>query len=84
MEGRCVQDPEPHIHYDIMCSGCSAATTGDVFEGEFRYYNKFYPEGICQLAACGPVKKEIHQSDKLGKVAGKEAYKYHFVIPHDP
>lgn len=79
-----MQDPEPHIHYDIMCNGCSAATTGEIFNGEYRYYNKFYPEGICQLAACGPVKKEIHQSDKIGQVDGKEAYKYHFVIPHDP
>lgn len=44
-------DPEPHIHFDIVCTGCA----GDhpVVAGDYQYWNKFYPETLCTIAGCG-------------------------------
>lgn len=43
-------DPEPHIHFDIECSGCAAH---GVVDGEYKYWNKFYPEDLCTMDGCG-------------------------------
>lgn len=76
-----MQDPEPHMHYDVMCSGCSAASAEPIFDGgAFRWWSKFYPEDICTLAACGSPGK-VHQAENLGVFDGQTLYKYDFVIP---
>ena len=79
-------DPEPHIHFDVMCTGCA----GDhgVVDGEYKYWNKFYPEGICELISCyggetmlaleaGPE----HKAQKKEVVDGELRYKYDMAIP---
>ena len=44
-------DPEPHIHFDIECTGCAAGH--GVVDGDYKYWNKFYPEGLCTIDGCG-------------------------------
>ena len=44
-------DPEPHIHYDIECTGCAAGH--GVVDGDYKYWNKFYPEDLCTIDGCG-------------------------------
>ena len=77
-----MQDPEPHIHYDVMCSGCAPASTEGVFTGEYRWYSKFYTETICKLGECGDTSKAAHLADSLGVIDGRQVYKYDFVIPY--
>lgn len=70
-----LQDPEPHVHYDVICTGCSAASE-DIFDGgAYRWWSKYYPEGVCTLAACG-APGEVHQATNLGALNGQTVYKY--------
>jgi hypothetical protein len=69
-------DPAPHIHYDIECSGCAK---NDVFSGNFKFWNKFYPKETCKLAACGTNIGPQHQATKTS-YGGSDAYKYNIVL----
>jgi hypothetical protein len=70
-------DPMPHIHYDVICNGCAAnpAFAG----GRYHWWSKFYPEGLCTLAACGKP-SEVHQATKH-TVGSQTVYKYDFIFP---
>jgi hypothetical protein len=71
----------PHIHYDVVCSGCSGDSADPLFDGgTYRWWSKFYPEDICTLSACG-APGPFHQAKNLGKFNGQTVYKYDFTIP---
>lgn len=44
-------DPKPHIHFDLLCTGCAPGHA--VVDGEYHYWNKFYPEELCLKTNCG-------------------------------
>lgn len=77
-------DPEPHIHYDMVCTGCAQ---NEFFTGEYRYWNKFYPEDPCDLKSCwGNNKIHLapgpeHQAQKSEVVKGELRYTYHMTLP---
>jgi hypothetical protein len=71
-------DPEAHIHYDVICSGCAA---NQAFNGpDYQYWSKFYPEDVCTLKKCG-VPGPAHQASGKFQYGGATVYKYDFVLP---
>jgi hypothetical protein len=43
-------DPEAHIHWDVICTGCAGHS---VVTGDYNFFNKFYPEALCLVDGCG-------------------------------
>ena len=66
-------DPEPHIHYQLKCSGCASS---DALAGsDLLYFNKFYPKRVCKLDKCGSP-GAAHQAELLED----GVYRYDLVI----
>lgn len=76
------EDPAPHIHYDVICSGCAAnaAFSG----GSYEWWGKVYPEELCTVDACGMENGKpgsVHQAQEKQTVNSQVVYKYDFVFP---
>lgn len=74
-------DPEAHIHYDFVCKGCAPSKA---FDGtEYTYWGKFYQEQLCTHENCGNT-MDMHKSSKKTIINNQVAYKFDFVLSHEP